>query len=55
MIHCFRLKTHRADGWLPDGRAVGGLGEKGQGSKKHRLVVIKQSWGYKVQRRKHSQ
>ena len=33
--------------WLPEGRAVGRLGESMGGTEEHRLVVAKQSWGVK--------
>ena len=32
-----------------------GLGTKGEGTEKHRLVVTKQSRGYKVQHREYTQ
>ena len=35
------------------GVGVGGLGEKGEGIKKHKLVVTEQSWGGEVQRREY--
>ena len=38
-------------GW----EGFGGLGEKGEKIKKYKLVVIKQSQGYKVQYREYSQ
>ena len=34
---------------------MGGLGEKGEGIKKYRLIVIKQSWECEVQHREYSQ
>ena len=34
---------------------VGGMGEKGEGMKKHKLVVTEQSWEYQVQQREYSQ
>ena len=37
------------------GRGAGVLGEKGEGTKKYRLVVTKQSQGCKVQHRPDSQ
>ena len=38
-----------------DRREVGVLGEKGEGIKKYKLVVRKQSQGYKVQNREYCQ
>ena len=40
---------------LPDGRRAGGMGEKGEGIRKYKLVVTEQSWGCKLQHREHSQ
>ena len=45
----------RTDWWLPEGRGIKGLGEKGKGSKKCKLVVPKQSWGCKAQHREYRQ
>ena len=42
-IHRYREQT--------DGRGIRGLGEKGEGIKKHKMAVTKQSRGYKVQLR----
>ena len=36
-------------------KGVGRLGEKGEGTKKYKLVVTEQSWGRKVQHRAYSQ
>ena len=36
-------------------RGVGGLGEKGEGTEKYRLVVTKESQGCRVQHREYSQ
>ena len=38
-------QIQRTDCWLPDGRGNEGLGEKGQRTKKYKLVVTKQSQG----------
>ena len=32
-------KIQRTDSWFPEGRGCGGLGEKGEGIEKYRLVV----------------
>ena len=36
------------------GVGVGGMGEKGEGIKKYKLVVTKQSWSCKIQHREKS-
>ena len=40
---------------MPEGSGVGGMGEKGEGIEKYRLVVTEQSRGCEVQCRKYSQ
>ena len=37
------------------GWRVGGMGEKGEGIKKYKLVATEQSWGWKVQHGEYSQ
>ena len=37
------------------GGDLGGMGEKGEGIRKHRLVVTECSWGCKIQNREYSQ
>ena len=44
-------QIQRRDWWLWKGRGVRGWDEKGEGIKKYKFVVIKQSWGCKVQHR----
>ena len=46
--------TDRTFSRLPDQRGIGDMGEKGEGIKKHRLVVTEQSQGCKVQHREYS-
>ena len=43
------------NGIVARGEGAWGLGGKGEGSEKYRLVVTKESWGCKVQHRKYSQ
>ena len=52
--HGEEKQTHRHI--LTDARweEVGGMGEKGEGIKKHQLVVTEQSWAYKIQHREYS-
>ena len=40
-----QTQIQRAFSWLPDGRAAEGMGSKGEGIKKYKLVVKEQSWG----------
>ena len=47
-------KIQRTFRWLPDGRGLGGVSQKGDGVKKCKLIVTEQSCGCKVHHREHS-
>ena len=47
-------QIQRTNRWLPDGKGVGELSEKGEGIK-YKLIIIKQAQGSGVQCREYSQ